>query len=422
MSLFPILRGVSRYHSYINSASQILHQYSGQEPFASFLKKYFSANKKFGSKDRKQVSHLCYCFFRLGKAVMNVSLEEKMLIALFLCSSERSEILEALKPEWNLKTELGLEEKCSMLNAQFSIFNVFPWKEELSGGIEYEEFCKSFFKQPDLFLRIRPGHAETVLKKLDGSKEQYEFISPFTICVPNSFKADKYLELDKEVVVQDYSSQQVGRFIKSENENLPAGRQGLKSEISLWDCCAGSGGKSIMAYDLNLGIELTVSDIRETILINLKKRFEKAGIKKYKSFVTDLTRGKSEIENLPAGRQGLKSQIIIADVPCTGSGTWSRTPEQLYFFNKYKIEEYAALQKKIITNIIPHLQPGGVFVYITCSVFKKENEEVVEFIKENFQLDLVKMPARMTRSDGEILKGYDKKADTMFVAVFKKPL
>ncbi len=60
-----------------------------------------------------------------------------------------------------------------------------------------------------------------------------------------------------------------------------------------------------------------------------------------------------------------------------------------------------------------NLQPGGSFVYITCSVFKKENEEVAIYIKENFHLQLKQM---------EVLKGYDKKADSMFVAVFEKPL
>jgi len=70
---------VSRYHSYINSTKDILSIYRGEEPLSSFLKKYFSANKKHGSKDRKQVSNLCYCFFRLGKAIMNTSIEEKIV-------------------------------------------------------------------------------------------------------------------------------------------------------------------------------------------------------------------------------------------------------------------------------------------------------------------------------------------------------
>jgi 16S rRNA (cytosine967-C5)-methyltransferase len=172
----------------------------------------------------------------------------------------------------------------------------------------------------------------------------------------------------------------------------------------VWDCCAGSGGKSILAVDVLKDIDLTVSDIRPSIITNLKRRFEEAAIKNYTAVIADLTNLKSEIP-----RQ--KFDLIICDAPCTGSGTWSRTPEQLYFFDKEKIAYYSNLQKKIVTNTIPHLAKDGFFLYITCSVFKKENEEVVEFIQNNSKLQLVKQ---------EVLTGYDKKADTMFTTLIKK--
>ncbi|HET9432142.1 MAG TPA: hypothetical protein VFO37_00225, partial [Chitinophagaceae bacterium] len=78
-----------------------------------------------------------------------------------------------------------------------------------------------------------------------------------------------------------------------------------------------------------------------------------------------------------------------------------------------RIDEYSMLQKKIVYNSIPQLQPGGTFIYITCSVFRKENEETVAFIKENLHMELKEM---------EVLKGYDKKADSMFVAVLSLPV
>ena len=157
---------MSRYHSYINSTKEILSIYNGDEPLSSFLKKYFSANKKFGSKDRKQISSLCYCFFRLGKVVMNTSLEEKILTGLFLCSDKSNEILAALKPEWNEKCKLPLNEKLLIINSSSLIPEIFPWKEELSEGIDHKNFYRSFLIQPDLFLRLRPGKEKIVLQKL----------------------------------------------------------------------------------------------------------------------------------------------------------------------------------------------------------------------------------------------------------------
>jgi 16S rRNA (cytosine967-C5)-methyltransferase len=239
--------------------------------------------------------------------------------------------------------------------------------------------------------------------KLKNAGIDFKEISHSCLALPNASKIDSVIEPDKEAVIQDYNSQRIGDYLK--NYKL----QTINHKLKFWDCCAGSGGKSIMAYDINPNIELTVSDERESILGNLKKRFEKAGIKKYKTLITDLT------SRLPTPNS--QFQTIICDAPCTGSGTWSRTPEQLYYFDESKIEEYADLQKKIVSKIIPHLESGGTFIYITCSVFRKENEEVVNFIQKKFSLKLEQM---------ELLKGYDNlpagkagKADSMFVALLE---
>lgn len=389
---------VSRYHSYLNSASAILSAYKGEEPFTSFIKKYFSQHKKFGSKDRKQVSHLCYCYFRLGKALNEVPVEERVLIALFLCSHQPDEILKELKPEWNEKIELPVEEKLSFIDHKFSIQEIFPWQDELSEAIQKEVFTLSHLEQPDLFLRLRPGKEAIVKQKLDKGGIEFQTISNNCITLSNSSKIDALIQLDKEAVVQDYISQRVSEFMEL------VGRR-PSDELRVWDCCAASGGKSIMAKDILGGIDLMVSDVRESILHNLEYRFQQAGIKNYESFVADLSRPL----NIPISTFNL----IIADVPCTGSGTWGRTPEQMYYFEKNKIKEYAALQRKIVATAITQLEPGGYLLYITCSVFKKENEEAVDFIKNEFKLELVKV---------ELLKGYDKKADTMFAALLKKPL
>jgi len=391
---------VSRYHSYLNSAKQILHQFRGEEPFASFIKRFFSQQKKYGSKDRKQISHLCYSYFRLGKAGSDLPVDERILLSLFLCSTESNDILEQLKPEWNEKAKRSLEEKLSSIHYQLSPESVFPWAEKLSEGIDHRKFCESFFIQPDLFLRLRPGKEKNVIEKLQDAGIMFKKISSSCLALPNATKVENIIELDKEAVVQDYNSQGVGDFFQT------AGH--LPSVIRAWDCCAASGGKSLLLYDINPTIDLTVSDVRKSILINLEKRFEKAGIENYNSFVADLSTG----QTAKSDQTGF-FDLIICDAPCTGSGTWSRTPEQLFYFNEIKIEQYASLQKKILLNAVDHLKAGGYFLYITCSVFKKENEEIADFIRQEFRPELIKM---------ELLKGYDKKADTMFAALFRKSI
>ncbi|HRE38906.1 MAG TPA: Fmu (Sun) domain-containing protein [Chitinophagaceae bacterium] len=383
--------------SHLNSAVAIIEQYRGEEPLASFLRKYFSRHKKYGSKDRKQIAHLCYCYFRLGKALMNIPTNQRILAALFLCSSTPDLLLDALKPEWSDKVLLPVEEKWAIAEGKNGVSNIFPWSELLSAGLDHLQFCKSLLIQPDLFLRIRPGKTEQVQLKLQQAGIIFSRPDATCIALDNRTKIDELIILDKEAVVQDYNSQKVGDFLSL----LP-----VQNKRRVWDCCAASGGKSIMAVDMLGDIKLTVSDLRESILINLRKRFATAGIKEYKSFVSDLS-----VKRLPESDD--KFDIVIADVPCSGSGTWGRTPEQLFYFKEEMVEQYARLQKQIMSNVLHHVSPGGYILYITCSVFKAENEEVVNWYLKQNQLNLIKM---------ELLKGYSFKADTMFAALMQKPL
>lgn len=383
--------------SHLNSAVAIIEQYRGEEPLASFLRKYFSRYKKYGSKDRKQITHLCYCYFRLGKALMNIPTSQRIVAALFLCSSTPDLLLDTLKPEWSDKVLLPVEEKWAIAEGKDMMSNIFPWSELLSAGLDHLQFCKSLLIQPDLFLRIRPGKTEQVQLKLQQAGIIFSRPNATCIALDNRTKIDELIILDKEAVVQDYNSQKVGDFLSL----LP-----VQNKRRVWDCCAASGGKSIMAVDMLGDIKLTVSDIRESILINLRKRFATAGIKEYSSFVADLS-----VKRLPESDD--KFDLVIADVPCSGSGTWGRTPEQLFYFKEEMIEQYARLQKQIMSNVLHHVSPGGYILYITCSVFKAENEEVVNWYLKQNQLNLIKM---------ELLQGYSFKADTMFAALMQKPL
>ncbi len=224
------------------------------------------------------------------------------------------------------------------------------------------------------------------------------------IAFAHNEKVTDVLSIDKEAVVQDYNSQRVGEFILKYNIRLTDNVQRNEPPISVWDCCAGSGGKSILTIDLLKNLQLTVTDIRSSIIQNLHKRFASAGIKNYKSFVADITsKSKLSIDDT--------FELIIADVPCSGSGTWSRTPEQLNYFKEAEIDKYALLQKNILKNVAPSLRDKGILLYITCSVFKKENEDNVDFIAKTFQLTLL---------EAEYLEGYEMQADTLFVAVFRK--
>jgi 16S rRNA (cytosine967-C5)-methyltransferase len=403
--------------SHLRSASAILNSYHGNEPFHSYLKTYFSKNKKHGSKDRKLITTFCYDYFRLGQAVSNLPVEERILLGFFLCENKPSEVLSFLKPGWNDVIEKSLGEKLNFISGKinFNISDIFPLAGELSENIDATDFNLSFLIQPKLYLRIRPGKQKAVAMKLKNAGFVPERISENAVALPNGSKIEGVIHFDKDAVVQDISSQRVGDLMK-----IPLSKKQSANKttvLNVWDCCAASGGKSILAVDINNSILLTVSDKRRTALENCKQRFQRAGISFYRAFVADLTLKnfefpRTEPESIFEQSAPAKFDLVIADVPCTGSGTWSRTPEQLRYFDRTEIERYSTLQKQILGNVIPTISGGGYLLYITCSVFKKENEEIVNYVRQIFSLTLVRM---------ELLKGYNSQADTLFAALFSIP-
>ena len=383
-----------RFDNQLRHATRIIETYGGGMPLAAWLKDFFRLHRQMGSRDRKELSALAYSFYRLGHSLPQLPVPDRLLAAYFLCHDAPAPLLEQFRPQWNAHITGPLNEKIRILQAQpggatFDPAAIFPWKDELSPQIDHEAFCLSFLRQPDLFLRIRPGQQDAVLRQL--SQEPVEFLPPSALRLPNGFKVERYFTPDREVVIQDYSSQQIAGFLAA-----PA------PPASIWDTCAGSGGKAIVAHDLYPGAHLIVSDIRESILHNLHKRFAIAGITRYSSFPADLTR-----QAPPAAAAA--ADLIIADLPCTGSGTWSRTPEALYFFDRAEIEKHAGRQRAILRHVAAQLAPGASLLYCTCSVFKKENEAIGAWLQSEFGFQ-----CRLSKC----LVGYPLHADTLFAASF----
>jgi len=383
-----------RFRGFLASACSLLAAYGGKEPLHVYLKSYFSQHRKFGAKDRKAITALCYAYFRAGAAIAG-DLPEKTLGAYFLCADGPGELLETLQPGWNATAGLPFEEKARLIPGGVDAGALFPFLRELSPYISPDAFARSLLIQPRLFIRARPGHAAAVLARLQEAGQEPENISAHCLALASGAKIDKILSIDREAVIQDYSSQRTLDLLH---------RPGLPPGMSVWDCCAGGGGKSILAMDTLPGARLTATDSRRSMLPVLESRLRRAGIPGARLLRLDLEKGGA----LPGGEP---FDLVIADVPCTGSGTWARTPEQLRFFDRRRLGEYALLQQSIVRNALPGLAPGGYLLYITCSVFTGENEENVRYFRERLGLE----PVSMQYLDGTALR-----ADSMFTALLRR--
>jgi len=370
----------------------ILAQYPADQPLQRFLSQFYRQNKQMGSKDRKLASRLLYNYFRLGTILKEESPENRLIIAEFLCNDNATSFLLHFKPEWETLAQLSLPEKINIIKEQYPAFNladVFPFIDHLSAGLDLEQFYLSFFIQPDLFVRIKRGQEKAIKKLLTDADIKFKSVNDQTLALPNGTKLDQVILNKGMYEVQDISSQKVGTFFQPQKWD------------KWWDCCAGSGGKSLLLHDEQPDIKLLVTDNRDAIVENLQQRFALGEIRNYQKKILDLT------ENQSLFLHDYEFDGIIFDAPCSGSGTWGRTPEMMAQFADHKIKFFTELQRKIANNIIQYLKPDKPLIYITCSVFKEENEEQVAWLAKKFDLTIEKQ---------ELIKGYQAKADTMFVA------
>lgn len=386
----PIEPKNGRVYQHFRSFLKALEAYVPGEPLSRFLTGFFKENKQMGSKDRKAVSRFAYHYFRLGNAAKELEIIDRLVLAEFLCTTE-SLLVQSENPGLNEHIQIGLDEKINLLETttSFRMVDVFPLLDYISPLIDRQAFIRQFFIQPDLFLRMRRGQEDRILTLLDTHAIAYRRIGETALALPNSTSLEQIPGLKGLVEVQDLSSQRSMDKVSAQ-----------KGE-SWWDACSGAGGKSLMLMDRFPGIQLLVSDIRPSILRNLDERFEAAGIRGYRRKIIDLTKDTAPV----LGDEQFDG--ILLDAPCTGSGTWGRTPEMLLSFGEPAITESAELQKSIAAGVVRHLKPGKPLFYITCSVFATENEEVVSHICQQTGLHAEAM---------EYINGYHDRADTLFVA------
>lgn len=370
----------------------ILKEYDGSLPLHRFLFSFFKQNKQMGSSDRRWATRYLYSYFRLGKALSELDTLTRLAIGDFLCHDTDSLVITHYLPDLLVHIDKSIDEKLEMISRifpSFEISDIFSWIDQLSVDIDPKHFLKSFLVQPDLFIRVNDNLTESVAEKLRTNGISFELKSKHTFALPNGTKLEQVLPDASTYQIQDLSSQKTGAYFQPQRYDY------------WWDCCAASGGKSLLLHEIEPQIELLVSDVRPNSLANLDERFQLAGIRKYQKKVIDLLQNNEQILH------HYEFDGILVDAPCSGSGTWGRTPEMLQFFESRKIQYYAGLQRSIVSNVVKYLKVGKPLVYMTCSVFEHENEALVKFMTENLPLQLQKM---------ELIKGYNDRADSMFVA------
>jgi 16S rRNA (cytosine967-C5)-methyltransferase len=387
-------------YGHIKTAITIIEKYKGTTPLAAYIKDFFKKDKKYGGRDRKYISHAVYCYYRLGHIANKVSTEERLYTALFLVQTTLPNIFTEVKPSWQQwcinNTAPSITTKLAFLQQEgfaIQLQEIFVPNTTLSNGITNDDIAIQYLQQPYTFFRIRPN---AVIKNL---QQKLEFIQAIAIdkygyVIEGNMDLAAHFTINKDIVIQDWASQQVASYLPTIGQ----------SKIQVWDVCAGAGGKSLLAIDHYSNVHIVATDVRASILANYKSRMHEAGFKTFNIQTKDVAQ---------AGffESHMFFDIVLCDVPCSGSGTWARTPEELFYFKHSTIKEFSSLQYQIASQAIKHVKPKGYILYITCSIFKEENEDVVT--------RLLAAHNNITLLQSGIINGSMHRADSMYAALMQ---
>lgn len=169
--------------------------------------------------------------------------------------------------------------------------------------------------------------------------------------------------------------------VQDEGSQIAALLCGVKSGMQVADVCAGGGGKSLaLAAAMQNKGQIFAHDVDGARLAPLRARLERAGARNVQ--IRPPLRGKDALADL-RGRM----DVVLVDAPCTGSGTWRRSPDSKWRLRPNALSKRLEEQRAALALAAPLVRPGGRLVYVTCSVLPEENEDQVAAFVANAEFE-----------------------------------
>lgn len=227
------------------------------------------------------------------------------------------------------------------------------WDAEFGSAVS-ESIAADFLRRPEVWVRNPPSDRTDLVLEPAEIERAFRVVSGDV----------------RGLRIQDVGSQSVVPWLQ-----LMPGQMFL-------DLCAAPGNKTAQA--LESGVTAIACDLHWHRL----KNFTASGCSRV---ALDASR--------PLPFQNCFDRILV-DAPCSGTGTLGRNPEIRWKLAPADIEELHAVQVAILQRAVSHLKPDGLLVYSTCSLERRENEDVVAAIPGIRVLETHRRIPGLNKGDG----------------------
>ncbi|MEG0287561.1 MAG: RsmB/NOP family class I SAM-dependent RNA methyltransferase [Victivallaceae bacterium] len=313
------------------------------------LARYFKDNHCLGSKDRKVIANLVFSILR-----------RKGTLAYITGKNSLKEYINLL-----LQPDFSFEEFDLPIHLKYGLTSEL-W--ELLNQYYGENFTRNFGIVCDT-----PAPATIRINPLKTTREELMALWKDKYFGTFCKESDLGISFHKRYPLESTPEFKKGWFeFQDESSQCAARWMQLFKHDTVLDYCAGTGGKSLACAD-RAG-RLFLHDIRTHCLNKAVQRLQRAGVVN-----TEII--------YPQFMQGIYS-VVLTDVPCTGTGTYRRSPWLKWEFSSDRLNKLLLLQREIVKKAVSFLAPSGRLVYMTCSILPQENEEQIEFFQKEYGLTL----------------------------------
>ncbi|NLC96940.1 MAG: 16S rRNA (cytosine(967)-C(5))-methyltransferase RsmB [Erysipelotrichaceae bacterium] len=247
------------------------------------------------------------------------------------------------------------------INTSFPDWIIRMWNAHYGFEIT-EKIAYDFLKESKVYGRIN-----TILKsKEELSKDKkIHFIDDIAFTYDDNLVESNYFK-NGEVIIQDISSQQVCKYLD------------IKDNLEILDCCSAPGTKVSQ-------ISMMMNNTGKIIAIDLyKHRVELISALKRKMRLDNVEAHIIDATTVNIDLNGKLFDRVLVDAPCSGLGVLKGKPDIKQRVLPEDIDNICILQKQILNASSKCLKIGGILVYSTCTLNKKENEKQIEdFISRN---------------------------------------